>query len=354
MDFNDFVRENMAKYGSPDDGEISSEKKYVDMLTFNRNPKKDGVMSHYKAKPTFINPWDYEGEEVLPGDTYICSLSPTYDGTSYYATPIKKVDMSVIMATSQEFIKVAMDKIWENHKDQIMDRFRDRYLDEVTKNVAEGLEEKHRDEIDAKEQENESLRAEIHRLRSQADAREWNPEMTAESGATAGFHRLTSDEIVLSSDEAADEEPDEPVVETTVEEAPQAVAEPEFPPIREHPSSLEMKYPVFEYRSLGEVQRPEYDNPMVRVQSPVRYRVSIFSNSITCDSFINDARYFVHVSPDKRNLLIRPNEYGTVTCVNHTISVAGLDRLYSKKEGQMSVEYTGEYNPNLEGMLIKL
>ena len=72
---------------------------------------------------------------------------------------------------------------------------------------------------------------------------------------------------------------------------------------------------------------------------------TLYSESFT------DAKYFVHISPDCNLLVIRPNEFGKVFCMNRRLRLKGLNKLSAFTGPKRLV---AEYNERYEGMIVYL
>ncbi|MBR2254879.1 MAG: hypothetical protein IJ856_03555, partial [Candidatus Methanomethylophilaceae archaeon] len=93
--------------------------------------------------------------------------------------------------------------------------------------------------------------------------------------------------------------------------------------------------------------------PQIKRVEPVTQRFEverIGPDTIRSPSF-TDNRYFVHISPDYKLLVIRPNEDGNVYCLNKTIRLKDLGLVSGFTARKFLV---AEYSPLYEGLLVRL
>ena len=75
----------------------------------------------------------------------------------------------------------------------------------------------------------------------------------------------------------------------------------------------------------------------------LRYTVKL-QGHLFSESF-EDGRYFVHVSPNRKIMLIRRHDDGGVFCVNHQLMIQDLERLSAFSERkELKAEYSQKYN----------
>ena len=74
---------------------------------------------------------------------------------------------------------------------------------------------------------------------------------------------------------------------------------------------------------------------------------SLAEETIYSESFI-DGKYFVHINPSKRFIVVRRHDYGSAICINKRIRLDGLGT-YSGFIGkcQLMAEYSARYDKML-------
>lgn len=307
-----------------DDGAVV-QKVYAALLVFERNREagKQGVISTFENRWVFVDK-DHHGE-IAPGEAWICSLIPYngYSGQVYYATPLSKVDEGLVMRLQPEIAKGIEDRLWEKHRSLYDSKFDSKAREEMTRTIQAALEEKHKADIASKDATISDLENRVRELRNKL----------AEGGARGGYIGLSSDEIVLTSEE----QPPLPAPaqapasgKGTTDETTSAVA-----------------------RTVSEpgVQQQAADLFGIGRRAVVR-NVVIRGDDVSCPDF-PDGNYFVHISPDKKRLLIRYNEHGGVICRNGTMAIHGLRFMPGCGEDEEN-RPDAEYSSRLGGVLINL
>lgn len=286
-------------------------------------------MGKFRNTPAFVH-WDY----VMPielGESYLCIIRQ-YNSV-YYAYPLHKIDMSAVISVSPDLRAEIFDRLWKKNKKAFENEFESRYLKETEAAISERLRAEHIKEIEAKDEDIKNLREEIRSLRTQVIA----SEAAASSRQLTSEINLSSEEVVLTSDEETNQTAD-------------------ASPNKEHLASSEIFDPPSANTRMNDDLSTASDpfDPMFRKKSTFQYTVRITSDTLYCDSFVSGEKYFVHVSPDLRKILVRPNEDGTVTCNNKGLRLLGLNMVYGSSNQQMESMVIAEYSERYHGMLINL
>lgn len=320
MDFLDAQKEYIEKEGIPyGDGEIG--RFYIDLLTFqpNREYGKQGVISRFKGRIAFVDK-DHV-REVGPGDSFICRIDPFSGdvGIVYYAIPLIKIDEGVVMRLQPETARAIEDRLWEKHRSLYDSRFDSRAREEMTLRIQSELDESHRKDLADRDGRIEELEKRIRDLRNRlAEGR----------GQDSGI-QLSSEEIVLSSDVP----PPAPAARMPepAEDAAASATDGMFAPSQPTSQKSDL-FGIGKRMRIGDI--------------------TIRGDVVSCPRF-PDGNYFVHISPDKRRLLIRYNEQGGAICRNGNLLVHGLHFMPGCGTGEEN-HPDGEYNDRFDGVLISL
>lgn len=259
----------------------------IDIITF-KDDKKSGLMARYKGKRVQLE-WEFQNT-VQKNETWLCVLNSRDTGIK--AEPIQKIDAAFFFQLKSQQVEVIANILWETHKDSLMPTLEERFL--------ENRESTESETIKKYIQEIEKLKSQIDQLEDSAAADKKIIE-SLESDNVKGIK--TSNSL------------NKPI------ESP-----PNFPNFDDFTSSL--------------------DYCMVQNAIVKRIRPDI----IFSDSFVR-TRYFVHISKDRRLLLVRPHEYGDAICLNGRIELTGLGSLVQYDSPK---ELVARYNPTYGGLLINL
>ncbi len=296
---------------------MSAAGKVSAVLTFRPNQLKGGVISEYKSIYVFPE----QDSDIQPGDPYMCILTP-YDGPKgrvYYAKAVRKIDTGLLMEIDPKVRDEIVNSLWSKHGSQFEKRFEEKYLVTLQKRIEEETREGHLAAMAAKDDDIKALRTQIGELRNRLAENRPDPE----------GYRLESDEVVLTSDE---------------EETEQI-------PKRQEPV-VPQSQPVQHQTDVPQIQQT--GDPMARSRPRYRYDVTINGNLLRCSALEDGEHYFIHVSPDTRTLLIRPNEEGRVLCVNDALCIAGLKEIFNVGEPGQDNHVEAEYSDRYGGMIVHL
>lgn len=264
----------------------------------------------------------YSGEKVLAGDIWLCMAAMV--GMVYYAMPLKKITSSMIMGLSDDIRDGIIDALWKSNRAEFVKIFEQRYKEDVYQQAYNQAKEESQTIIAGLEDKVSSLSKQVEHSRM-----------------ILGSQESPEDYIVLGSEEDA--------------ESKQTVAQ--AAPVHE-PASVQAPRedfnPVIGRRAM--VSAPGM--PEVRVADQLQWRAPtqryvverLAEETIYSESFI-DGKYFVHINPSKRFIVVRKHDYGSAICINRRIRLDGLGS-YSSFGGrcQLMAEYSARY----DGMLIYL
>lgn len=277
------------KYGI-DPETIENYEKKLEILTFESNEKKGyGVVSFVRGIPVF--PDDASKAQINEHETWFCELKRKEN--VFNARAIVKIDNSFLFELKPDKRDLIVDILWNSHRDSLEPHFDKKY-----QSTRARLES---DSIQRYEQEVEKLKTRIDEL-----------------------EKISTDDKKII--ESLQNRGNQPAINDTTMMHKTTSSPPGFPLFDEYSN-------IPEYRNLHKlvVKRLEPD--------------IIFSDSFT------KTRYFVHMSRDKKLLLIRPHEYGDAICINGRINLIGLGATIPFDTQK---ELNSEYSPTYGGTLVHL
>ena len=277
MNFYDFVMKNNEKYGMDEDDWGPYTNNRCAVIRFDYD-SKGNVSGDYKGITVYRDK-SYE-TTILPGDTWICSIKPNPKfNTNYFAKPLERVDASFIFSLMEEQRGIIINSIWNDHKEEMMPM----------------LEEKFKDVIDerVKAAEEKIIKEEKQRFEDLMDDNAQLSMKLIENERIIGSMRVQIEDLKIKNQEL--------IVEDKV-------------------------------RKEDDVKESE---PKAEEYTPPKNVVMrIGPDAIQSDIFTRP-RYYVHLSPDQRLMVIRPSDKGNVICVDNTIELAGLSFVSDFVEGEM-------------------
>lgn len=324
MDFFDFQRQ-MAD-SAEDEGftaeDVREQVKMLKILGFHIDRKGENIVSEIDGVIAFIDR-KYSGETVAPGDIWLCSVTKV--GLVYYAMPLRKITSSMIMGLSDEIREGIIETLWKKNRSEFVKIFEKNYKEAIFQQAYREAEEKSAGIV-------AELQAKVAELNRQVE----------HSRIVLGSREAEEDYIELGS------EYEEPAV---AEPAINAAAPVQTPDVQR---PADIFNPVIGRKSM--VSAPGM--PEVRVSEPLfrqppaqRYAVErVSEETIYCESFI-DGKYFVHINPSKKFIVVRRHDYGSAICVGKKIRLDGLGS-YSGFSGRCQL--VAEYSPRYDGLLIYL
>lgn len=305
----------------PEDSFKSDMRRYA-ILVFKSNPKKEGLIAMYKRKVTFLN-WSYKGEPIEPGDHVLCTVEEELEHN--VATPVMKITPSILMGLSSEMRDAIVDALWDKNRKDYEDNFEKRYKNEIYERAKEETKAE-KDSLIAEYEER------IANLTNQLAAARFAMDVASKNSDSDEIE-LSSDPVEEKSDRKSEGRP------RMIDESLQIDSE-EQRPRNSEPSVLRSDPIMPRYRDLLNFYR---GSGVIEVQR-------VAQRAIYSEDF-EDGRYFVHVSPNKKLMLIRKHEEGEIFCVNHQIMIQDLERLYPFTEKK---DLKAEYSSKYDGVLVHL
>ena len=313
------------KFEGEEDAEEMAEEysKKLHILTFGLDKKGTNIVAQLNGLIVFV---DREFQyEVGIGDTWICKTEPGFNCA--YATPLIKITLNDILNFNEQLRENVLSILWRKHGSDLKAIFENRYKAELQGKIAEELKEEYEERLARATKEKDDLESELRQTRFQLETQRFTPRSQEEDfillgsddnskGPDAGMYG-SCDEISLSSADV----PRSPGIVNNMG-VPQVQEAPRGPPQIKRAEPVTQK---FEVERIGE-------------------------DTIRSPSF-TDNRYFVHISPDYKLLVIRPNEDGNVYCINNSIRLKDLGLVSSFTARKFLV---AEYSELYEGMLVRL
>lgn len=321
QDFMDWQRDmsNVVESNGFTQDEYHEQIRRLKVLGFHIDRKGVNIVSEIDGVIVFVDR-KYSGEKVLAGDVWLCSA--TMVGMVYYAMPLKKITSSMIMGLSDEIRDQIIDALWSSNRSEFERIFEQRYKEDVYRQAYSQANEENQTII-------AGLKSTIDDLTKQVE----------HSRMLIGGLESSEDYIVLGSEETREVSAEDSAVQL-VHEIAQGSGE-EFNPVigrRTMVSTPGMPEVRVSDQSQGKI--PSVKNSVERLSEETIYS----------ESFI-DGKYFVHINPSKRFIVVRKHDYGSAICINKRIRLDGLGS-YSRFSGkcQLMAEYSARYN----GLLIYL
>lgn len=307
-----------------DDGfdteDLKRETRKLRILGFNLDRRGENIVSRVNGAITFIDT-RYNGDKVLPGDIWLCSVEP-YDAV-YYATPLRRITSTMLLGMSEEMRNGIVDALWRTNKAEFVKTFEKNYREQVYQQAYEHAKKEDEDIIAGLKDEVEELRRQVEHSRMIIDQR-------------------TDEEYLELGSE--DEEPARPpVAQTQIQPAAavQAPAEDSFNPV--FGRSVMMSAP-----GMPEVRLQEA--PQARGQAMRCTVERLADETIYSEAFV-DGKYFVHITPSKKFIVIRKHDYGSAICIRGRIRLVGLGKYCPFSERR---QLMAEYSPRFDGLLVHL
>jgi hypothetical protein len=311
MDLLEWQRDALEKEGLSPEKTVSFLAKKLRVLRFKANPRGDGSVSQIQDTIVFIDPKFY-GPPVMPGDVWLCSTE--YTGTVYNATPLMRIDPSMLFGLSDEIRGEIIEILWRKNRSAFISQFEEMYKEEIYSR--------------AREETANEYDATIARLNDEL------LEMKRQLEMSRMVHSAPVDEGIELTSEA-----DKPIDQPQAFRCDQQPAAP----------------PMF---GSNYIQAPGIPEIRVQMQPGNHYYrpVERFSAEIVSPDTIRidglaDGQYFVHMSPSKMYLVVRKHSYGSAVCKNGMIQLAGLEN-FSSFSGRRPL--TAEYSPKYDGILVFL
>ncbi len=291
------------------------------ILTFRLDRNGTKVISQHNGCIIFVNR-DFQFE-VSVGDTWICKLTPAQNCA--YATPLIKITLNDVLNFNEQLRENVLRVLWQKHGSDLKVIFENRYKNEIQSKIAEELKTDYEEKINRISKEKEEIEDELHQTRFQLKSQETSSPVDLDE-----FIFLGTDDIITKSDPNVN-------LPKSSEFKSNVVAESN--PIRSTDGSP---------APVSQISAPQIKRTGAVTQ---KYEVTrIGPDTISSPSF-TDNKYFVHISPDYKLLLIRPDEDGDVYCINKTIRLKDLGLVSGFTNRKFLV---AEYNEQYRGMLVRL
>ena len=321
MDFMDWQRDmsNAVEFSGFTQDDYREQVRRLKVLGFHIDRKGENIVSEIDGVIVFIDR-KYSGEKVLAGDIWLCSA--TMVGMVYYAMPLKKITSSMIMGLSDEIRDQIIDALWRSNRSEFERIFEQRYKEDVYKQAYSQAKEENQTII-------AGLKSTIDDLTKQVE----------HSRILIGGMESSEDYIVLGSEDVTETSKEDPGIQQ-VQEVVQAPAE-EFNPVIGRRTMMSAP-------GMPEVRVADQFQCRPPSMKYVVERVS--EETIHSESFI-DGKYFVHINPSKKFIVVRKHDYGSAICINKRIRLDGLGA-YSGFSGRCQL--MAEYSVRYDGLLIYL
>ena len=323
IDFFDF-RRKLGDSGFDDDDVakvVKEEKRKIHLLTFTLDNTKSKVVSYVNNMITFPSP-RFPGK-VEVNDVWVCSVEMV--GSTYHAMPLYKVTPTFLMNLDSDLRDDVINTLWRRHKDIFLNDFAEKYKDE------------------------------IHNLAIDEARKELDSIINEQKGRIAYLENQVEQDRILIKSQSVVQIVSEDTIELGSEVEPQCVelgsdvpsAAPEIPvPKRSSVSRI----PNFYRTSAPGI--PQIRNPDLKDDyQHLVYNVERKGEETIHSESFTEHKYFVHMSPDGKILIIRPNEFGSALCINGSIRLKGLGKVSPFTEPK---RLNAEYNERYEGLMVYL
>ncbi len=325
IDFYD-LKKKLGEFGvDEEDTEeaLVNEKRKIKLIAWGLDNTRNKPMTFVNNIKTYVNT-TFPGK-VEVGDVWICSVE--FSNTVYHAMPIYKVSPSFLMGLDANLRDDIIDTLWRRNRSIFEKDFAERYKDEVHNAAIE--------EVGAE------LNGIINELRGKVSYLENQLEQNRIlSKSMVSAQTATADTIELGSYE------EETCVELGSDVPQEPATEARSPRIGRQPSKIPNFY-VTSAPGIPQIRTPE------RTESHPHsvFNVERKGEETICSESFTDHKYFVHMSPDGKMLVVRPNEFGSALCINGSIMLKGLGKV-SPFTGPKKL--TAEYNDRYEGLIVYL
>ncbi len=322
MDFRKWQASQKSESGDNTEELVTEFSKEMYLLTFNLDKKGTNIVSQHNGCIVFVDRnFQYE---VSVGDTWICEL--TRANNCAYARPIVKITLNNILNFNEQLRENVLNVLWKKYSNDLKVIFENRYKSELQNKITEDIKTDYIDKLaritkQKDEIENELLQTKIQ-LESQRD-----------------FVPYTNEDFIILGSNDKNSKNDS-------SEAPASG-------IKATPSDVIDRYPTRNTTEQQPTLIAQRDIPQIKRVAPVTQKFEverIGPDSLRSPSF-TDTRYFVHISPDYKLLVIRPNEEGNVYCLNKVIRLKDLGLVSGFADKKFLF---AEYSELYEGMIVRL
>lgn len=240
--------------------------------------------------------------KVSPGDAWLCTLAE--QSSCIVAYPDQKITTEMLAGLDKRLFDSLVDEIWEHHRELFEQRLDSRARQEFLEKARSESESQYKSAIEDRDARIEELESELGRARFMVEKLSAAP---------------------------------------TAKEEPVQGSESERPPVPAIPREYFSPAP-----GLPETaNRISIDRPVSGAVYDV-YRPT--ANVIMSPSF-TDRTYFIHISRNGHYLIVRPHDYGNITCTDGIIRIRGLGTL-APFQGPCQLD--ARYSQRYAGLLIRL
>lgn len=290
------MQKSPGKYGI--DSDLLEEfKDCIDFITFGANARAEGVISEYNGMIVF--PERGFESTFQENETWLCLLK-RYE-TVIKVKPIEKLDSSFFFDLKAEQVDKIVDILWQKNKDLLEPALEKKFLN---------------DKKEIKPEIIDKYEKEIQRLKIQI----------------SDFEQYT----------AADKQ----IIKSLQVEL--------IDSLQKNNKAINVSGETIKSKSISETPSPPVFDEFTKaskyqfLQKIVIERIE--PDTISSKSFV-ESRYFVHISKDKKLLLVRPHTYGDVICTYNKIDLIGLGVM---APFDIPKELNAEYSHTYGGILINL
>jgi hypothetical protein len=288
----------------------------LELLTFMKNPDKmrtDPVARHPTTGLIVFPDKRRQGGTIKAGETYFCEVREHESGfgsTIYYADPVIRVDAGFLFDLRPDQVGKLVDALLEAAKEPLLEQARAQIGSQVERAV--------RTEMEALRRERDEAAAALDGARSQLG-------QSQEEAARLRLESIGLAERVGELEDAAGSAAGAPARDLTAGGAPSTPA----------------AVPGQDGAAWTALSGPGPMALAIRRPSPEHLE----STQLTYP------RYFVHVSPDRRVLLVRPHPEGNLPAVGGrlTVPTLGMLRPFSGPE-----ELAARTDPRSGGLLVDI
>ncbi len=303
--------------------EDAIKKLYV--LRFGLDARRENIVSSINGIIAFIDR-KYNGEAVAEGDVWFCS--GTLWNNVYYVMPLRKITSSMIMGLGDDIRNEVIDTLWKANKREYERIFEDRFKETLYKQAQDEAKSRNQSIIDSLQDRIKDLERQLEQSRMVIDGKGRSDDGGVEL-FSEGMEPSTASEALSRVQYAvqapvATEARQEPFDPHTV--YGQCAVAPGMPEMR-----------------LTDGMR----QPVGKVKCTV-FRLT--PETIQSDAFV-DGKYFVHINPSHKFLVVRRHDYGSATCIDHKIRLDGLGTYSSFTEKH---KLMAEYDDRYGGIIIHL
>ena len=244
----------------------------------------------------------YTNKTVSSGEAWLCTL--TEQSSSIIAYPEQKITTEMLAGLDERLFEALVEEIWERHRELFEQRLDSRTRQEFLEKARSESELQYKSAIEDRDAKIEELESELARAR-----------------------------FIVEKLSAA----------PAVKEGPVQEQGSERPPVPAIPRGYFSPAPGL----------PETAN-RISAEKPVSsivYDVYRPTPNVLMSPSFTDRTYFIHISRNGHYLIVRPHDYGNITCTDGIIRIKGLGSL-APFHGPCQLD--ARYSQRYAGLLIRL